>query len=306
MSDAATATDPTTGASWQTRVLCLFLRLAKRRRWTTAAAGERTLARAKGDPTPPRSLTRHREVTTRTVAGFAVHRVLPRSGVRERGAVVYLHGGAYVSEIVSQHWSLVADLADATGRPVHVPIYGLAPQHGALEARALASRVVAEAAAEGPVHLLGDSAGGGLALLAAQHLRDTDGPRPVGITVMAPWVDLTMANPGIDEIEPYDPWLARPGLRPVAAAWAGDVPLEDPRLSPIHGDLAGLPPITVHVGTRDITLADSRLLRDRVRAAGGTVHLDEVPGSPHVHPLLPTPEGRRARARLLAGVGGVA
>jgi monoterpene epsilon-lactone hydrolase len=288
--------------SRRTRLLCGFLRVAKKRRWTTEAAGGRTLARPKRSADPPRSLTRHREITTRMVGRFRVHVVAPRGGVRREGAVVYLHGGAYANEIVSQHWSLVADIADHHGCAVHVPIYGLAPAHDGLEALDFATEVVADLAARGPVHLAGDSAGGGLALLTAQRLRDEGRPGPSGVTVLAPWLDLTMTNPGIDAIEPHDPWLARAGLRPVAAAWAGDLALDDPRVSPIAADLGGLPPITVYVGTRDITLADSRLLADKVRAAGGRITLHEEPGSPHVHPLLPTPEGRRARASLLEAV----
>ena len=119
---------------------------------------------------------------------------------------------------------------------------------------------------------------------------------------MAPWLDLTMGNPGIDAIERIDPWLARPALRPIARAFAGGLPLDDPRVSPINADHTGMPPITVHVGTRDITLADSRLLAERVAAAGGEITVHEAVGSPHVHPLLPTPEGRAARRSLIATV----
>lgn len=289
-----------------THLVSAFLRLTAKPKWRTAEGGHRVLAAAKGDPAPPRSLAGRG--APREVNGFVVHTVLPRGGVRAPGAVVYLHGGAYVNEIVKQHWALVADLADATGRAVHVPIYGLAPEHHGLEARDLGLAVLAGLdgddgpAGAGPVHLVGDSAGGGLALLLAQARRDAGLPPAAGVVVMAPWMDLSMSNPEVDRIEPHDPWLTRAGLRPVAAAWAGDLTLTDPRISPLFGGFAGLPPVDVFVGTRDITLCDSRRLVDGIRAAGGTASLHESVGSPHVHPLLPTREGRRARAHLLARV----
>jgi monoterpene epsilon-lactone hydrolase len=286
------------------RGVALFMRLVRRRRFATEAAGRRTLARAKGPSAPPRSLTRRFDVRRDSVAGFDVHRVGARPAA-DRPVVIYLHGGAYTSEIVAQHWSLVGHLATHTGCDVHVPIYGLSPDHHGLQALELVTGLVAGLAREGRrCYLAGDSAGGGLALLTAQAA-----PGDVaGLTLIAPWLDLTMSNPAIDAIEPHDPWLARAGLRPLAAAWADGLPLDDPRLSPIYGDLTGLPPLQVLVGTRDITLADCRALRDRLPATTPLTYHEE-PGALHDYPLLPVPEaraGRRAivdhiRATLAAG-----
>ncbi len=293
--------------SLTTRAVCRVFALTLKRRWATEEIGRRKLLSAKTSPEPPARLAER--VRSRSVNGFAVHRVLPEGGIRSSGAVVYLHGGGYVSEIVAQHWSLIADLADATGRPVEVPVYGLAPQHDGLSARELGLTVLAELDREfgtrsstGPIHLVGDSAGGGLALLLAQARRDLGAAAATGVVLMAPWLDLSMANPEVDALEPYDPWLSRAGLRPVAAAWAGGLALTDPRISPLFGSMVDLPPVEVFVGTRDITLCDARVLIDTIRAAGGSAGLHEAVGAPHVHPLLPIPEGRRARARLLATV----
>ncbi len=293
--------------SLTTRLLCAGLQRTKKRKWATTEAGLRLLLASKGRTTPPGAVLRGRRVASRVVGGFAVHRIEPRGGVRRPGAIAWFHGGGFVSTIAPQHWALAAELADAGGRAVHVPLYGLAPQHTALEAIEFGLAVVADLdagdAADGPLHLAGDSAGGGLALLLAQHLRDRGGRRPSGLSVVAPWLDLAMANPQVDALEPHDPWLSRAGLRPVADVWAGGLPLTDPRISPIHASLADLPPIEAHVGSRDITAPDTRLLVKKVLAtAGGQARLHEAIGSPHVHPLLPTPEGRAARRTLVAGL----
>ncbi|KHD75784.1 alpha/beta hydrolase [Actinoplanes utahensis] len=283
-------------ASWQMGVVAAFVRLVYRRRFLSEAAGLRTLRRSKGASAPPKSLTRAYAVSTTREHGFDLHRVRP-SGAGTGVTVLYLHGGAYTSEIVRQHWSLIGWLAGRTGHEVVVPIYGLAPAHQGLQALDFVTAVIAAETARGRrVYLAGDSAGGGLALLAAQAVGGPAGG-VAGVTAIAPWLDLSISNPEVDLIEPHDPWLKRPGLRPIAAAWAGDVPLRDPRLSPLFGDLSALPPLQILVGTCDITLADCRLLRDRL-PAGVPLTYHEEPGAIHDYPLLPVPEARAGRSAI--------
>ena len=85
--------------------------------------------------------------------------------------------------------------------------------------------------------------------------------------------------------------------------YAGDLDLKDPRVSPIYGELRGLGPITVLVGTRDLLLHDSRRLRDLAEAEGIEVtHLHEEEDLSHVWPILPLPEARRARAAIVGSI----
>ncbi|NPC98091.1 alpha/beta hydrolase [Nocardioides sp. zg-DK7169] len=294
------------------RAVGTLMRVTRRRRFADPDGGPALLSRPKGPSQPPSSLRRTCVVETDVVEGYDVHRVRAPGTPPGAPAVVYLHGGAYVGEIVRQHWSLVADLAAAPGAgagpgvEVVVPIYGLAPEHHAEDALRLTGAVLAGLLAEGrPVHLAGDSAGAGLALALALH----HGPAPAGLlrglTLVAPWLDLRMGNPGIEAVEPHDPWLARPALHAVARSWAGVLPLTDPRVSPVLATdeaLAALPPVGLWVGTRDITLPDTRLLAERLRDAGVPVELHEEAGAIHVHPLLPVPEGRAARRVLVRHV----
>src|SRR5699024_4300223 len=111
-------------------------------------------------------------------------------------------------------WALISKLAYA-GAAVHVPLYGLAPQHTFTEAYAFLDAAYEELAggADGAADLtiMGDSAGGGLALGFAQTLRDAGKPLPRGLTLIAPWLDVACRSPRIPEIEPHDPWLAKTG-----------------------------------------------------------------------------------------------
>jgi monoterpene epsilon-lactone hydrolase len=287
-------------ASWQMKGVAAFVRVAYKRRFATEAAGRAVLAKAKGPSAPPPGIRKRCVVAHRQVNGRDVYVVRSRRAATGPSAhsIIYLHGGAYTSEIVKEHWALIAYLAEQTNQDVHVPIYGLAPQHRALEALDLVTKLITDRASTGGrCYLAGDSAGGGLALLGAQAVAADPGRPVAGLTTIAPWLDLTMSNPGIPAVERTDPWLTRAGLHPIAASWAGDVPLTDPRLSPINGPLDGLPPLQVLVGTRDITLPDCRALRDRV--APGTLRYHEEPGAIHVYPLLPVPEARAGRAAIV-------
>jgi acetyl esterase/lipase len=289
--------------SWQMHAIAAYAKLWRRpRSYRSAASAAAFLRRPKSSAAPPPRLAklRHHSISETRYGPYICYTVhspersdLPDSA----GSVLYLHGGGYVTEITVQHWSLIADIATTTGRPVHVPIYGLAPDHDATDAHAFLQEVLADHAAQGPVHLAGDSAGGGLALAVTQRWIANGGTPPVGLTLISPWLDATGTNPAIPHVAPHDPWLGVEALHHIAEVWAGPLDVADPRVSPIYGDLSTLPPIDLYVGTRDILQPDCAQLRDRAPAA--PVSYTEQPGALHVYPLLPTPEGRQARAQLL-------
>lgn len=290
--------------TWQTRVVSGAVNVLFGRRSRTYEQGMRQLASPRPETDPPRAFAPR--MSSHRVAGFMVDRVMADpAGPHDVGAaVVYLHGGAFIHGIARQHWDLVAELADATRAPVYVPRYGKAPGHTIDDVVPLLAELLDHAGTwatpdEGGlrVHLAGDSAGGNLALLMAQQHRGD--PRVRGLSLIAPALDLSLSNPTLDLVDPVDPWLSRAGLRPALAAWAGRHALDSPEVSPLYGDLTGLPPTDLYVGTRDICWPDALVLKELAPPEWDlTIH--EAAGSPHVYPLLPTPEGRAARAHLLA------
>ena len=281
-------------ASWQTSAVCVYLRATRKKRYRTAEDGLRSMAN--GFPAAPLPDEVRDRASVATLAGGEVVTVRPASGTPTgAGALVYLHGGAFVNGIQPQHWTLVAHLADTTHRVVHVARYPLAPAHDVTDAEPFLTSLHERVTAEAPLHVLGDSAGGTLALLLAQA-RAGDGT-VAGVTLIAPWLDLSLANPAVDLVEPHDPWLSRAGLRPIAAHWVAGRELTDPRVSPLYGDLGGLPPTLVLVGSRDICRPDCERLRELTPdPVDLRLHVED--GSPHDYPLLPTPEGRAARTTI--------
>ena len=286
--------------SWQMTGVGLFLRATRKRAYATPERGRRRIAAPKVEAPPPRKLAARHEVTCRTVGGYPVWTVRPPVGSGR--AAVYLHGGAYISGIAPQHWALIGRLADA-GVRVEVPLYGLAPQHTYRDAYPFVHEAYRQLAAEEPpqgIALVGDSAGGGLALGLAQELLGDAALRRV--VLLSPWLDLTLSHPQLDEVGRRDPWLSKPGLREAAAVWAGGDDPTAPRLSPGNGPLEGLPPTTVLVGTHELCLPDSTDFVTAARKAGVEADLTVVEGALHVYPLLPVPEGAEGTRQVVAAV----
>ena len=291
-------------SSLVTHLLSLGLRVVRKRPMGSVENAQEWIHEPKDDPVPPLWLTRRHWVTRREVGGFATFTVRPRDVRAPEKAVLYLHGGTYVSEISGWHGVLISRMVDA-GCRVEVPIYGLAPEHTYREAFDFLPRVYRELVQDvepARTLLAGDSAGGGLALALAQVLSEAGLPAPARLLLISPWLDLTMSNPDIREVEETDPWLNPVGILEAAKEWAGGADLTDPRLSPIHGPMTGLPPMDLYIGTRDLLWPDTRRLYDQVRRAGGEAHLFEEEGALHIHPLLPVPEGSPARARIMRTV----
>ncbi|CAM2979251.1 alpha/beta hydrolase [Prescottella defluvii] len=247
---------------------------------------------------PPSSLGRRLDVTSgASAAGWPVFTVTPR-GQEPSPRVLYLHGGAYIREITRHHWKLIGQLASA-GAAVTVPIYPLAPRGTAEHVVAGSADLAHELAADGtPVMVAGDSAGGGLALAVALALRDRGADAPAHTALISPWLDATGSHPGIAAVAPRDPWLHPGGLTVAADAYRGGLDREHPWVSPLNGDLTGLGPITLFTGTRDILNVDARRFTPLAADARLSLDVHEEPGMIHVYPLLPIPEGKKARTIL--------
>ena len=181
--------------------------------------------------------------------------------------VVAIHGGAYVGEATIFHWWTYTDMARQKGATVVVPDYTLSPV-GTAETEVprmtdFISQMIDEHGAEN-VSVLGDSAGGGLALLAAQELVRRGSTTPGRLVLLAPWLDVSMSDPrsaGVD-----DPILDVANSARYGKMWAGDLDTQDLRVSPLFGSLDGLPPTAVYSSSRDLVIIDALRLRDHVLA----------------------------------------
>lgn len=225
------------------------------------------------------------ELTTVERGGVPGETLVPPGADRDT-VLLYLHGGGYVVGSARAYHGLTGPLAAAMGARAVVPDYRLAPEHpapAALEdARAVYESLLADGVATDRLVVAGDSAGGNLALVLALALRDAGRPLPAALGLICPWTDV---RPEIDRTRPpapREPILTR-GLTSLWAGFylSGGASAADPLISPVLGDLAGLPPIVLHSCGDDLIASDATALERRAREAGTPVEHTRLAGLWH-------------------------
>jgi len=256
------------------RAARLFLRLAVKARLARAAdfaQAARALDLRLPHDAPPQGFRAER------IGGVAGEWALSGSGV----VLLYLHGGAYFAGTARSYRPITSFLA-RRGFDVFAPSYRLAPRHPFPAALEDVRAVYGELAARGsPLALAGDSAGGGLALAMMLTLRDAGSTLPVAAALFSPWTDLAVTGASAREEEASDPVFTRRLVKIAARAYLAGARADDPRASPLYGELGGLPPILIHVGEREMLRDDSLRFAARGVAAGVNVRVVAWRGVPH-------------------------
>ena len=258
-------------------------------------------------PNPPEYLRRRINLSKTECAGRSVHRISPKTN--EGAAVVlFLHGGSYIINATRPHWRFLTGLAEHAGCAVIAPDYPLAPTHYYADAYLMLTELYRQLAF-GEEHrkiiLMGDSAGGGLALGLSMMLRDEKMPPPEAIVLLSPWLDVTMSNPHIEEIDAMDPFLNVGALVRAGQSWARGANPRKPLISPIYGQLENLPPLHLFIGTKDILAADCRRFRGLCMAAKARLAYYEFEGMVHDWMLLDFKEAKMAAKQIAAIVAGI-
>lgn len=238
--------------------------------------------------------------------------------VRARGvtntdsAILYAHGGGFVACSPRTHRGLAAELSWRTGMPVFLPCYRRAPEHRfpcAVDDLLAAYKqlLVGDGIAAERIVLAGDSAGGHLALSALLAARDAGLSLPAAQVLLSPVLDLTLELSDVRDRYSPDPLMNVASARRVVALYIHGADPDDPRLTPLAADLAGLPPTLIQVGSTEMLLGDSRRLAQRLHQAGIAVGLEEWQGQVHVFQAhyRGLPEAREALDRAAQFIGDV-
>jgi acetyl esterase/lipase len=218
-----------------------------------------------------------------TLGGRPAERVTNGATERPR-AVLYLHGGGYVVGSARMYRVLAAHLSRAAGAVVFTLDYRLAPEHpypAALDDAVAAFDDLVERAGFAPdrIALVGDSAGGGLAVAAARKLTDA-GRRPGALALLSPWTD-----PGDVDGADRDFVINKAWGSACGEMYRGDADPRDPGYAPMYADLTGLPPMLIHRCTREVLVHQIARFSERARAAGvevKTVDHDRLWHSGHI------------------------
>lgn len=229
-------------------------------------------------------------ITQDVVAGVPVER-LRGPGPLRNGKLIYLHGGGYALGTAKGYRGLAARLAIATGFEVISVEYSRAPEApfplALQEAREVFLAVASRQGSAERVVVAGDSAGGGLALALAKCLRDEGSTAPAGLGLICPWLDLAKDAAG-ERANRTDPLIEVGMIRDWVVPYAGSDDVKHPLISPVHGDLAGLPPIVMHSAGDDPIAVDADLLQQRLDdngEMGGRMLHRRYPGLWHVFHL---------------------
>jgi acetyl esterase/lipase len=237
------------------------------------------------------------------VGGIGAERLTP-PGDTNGHTVLYLHGGGYCMGSLLSVRSLGANLALVSKAVVVDLDYRLAPEHpcpAAIEdALAAYDALLADGVAPEKLAIGGDSAGGGLTVATLVAIRDSGRPMPACGVGISPWLDMALTGASLDTNADTDPMVGRKLLERMAGWYAGDLPLDDPRMSPVHADLTGLPPLLLHVGEAEVLRDDVLRFAEVAKAAAVDVTCTSWPDMLHVwHMFAPRlPEANDALAEI--------
>jgi epsilon-lactone hydrolase len=202
------------------------------------------------------------------VAGISVLRVQPPQ-LHGECTLLYLHGGGYALGSAQGYRGMVAHLAAAAGMTALIPDYSRSPDARFPIALDEMGAVYAELIDTGldpkTTVIVGDSAGGGLTLALAMAIRDRGVDAPAAIGLICPWADLAI---DIDRTRRIlrDPLIVPSMTAELAPHYAGAFDPQTPGISPVYGDMSGLPPIVMHTGADDPLSVDG----DKIEAAFAT------------------------------------
>lgn len=243
------------------------------------------------------------------LAGVPVEWVGP-AAASERGLVLYLHGGAYVTGSPATHRGLTARLARAAGVQLVVPDYRLAPEHphpaAVDDAFAVYNALLLQGCPAKKIIIAGDSAGGGIAMALALRIKAAALPQPAGIVLLSPYVDMTLSGQSMQAPGQKEWLLTKSFMQAAVRHYMGQQALTQPSASPLFADLSGLAPLFIQVGTDEVLLDDSTRLALAATQKAVPVTLQIWPRLWHVWQLHggQMPEADRAIAAMADFVRG--
>lgn len=230
--------------------------------------------------------------------------VSPKGMPQDKDKVIlYLHGGAYVAGNIAYARGFAGIIAAETNRFVLAAAYRLAPENpfpAAVEDAFRAYQYLIESgySAEG-ISLVGESAGGGLIFALCLKLKEAGLPLPHALVGISPWTDLTFSGESYKRNKKKDPTLSEQALRGYAQAYAAGQE-KNPLVSPVFGDLGGMPRSLIIAGSCELLTDDAKMLADRLKEAGNACELIIEEGLWHVFVLFKIPEATIALRKIAA------
>ena len=227
----------------------------------------------------------------------------PREVRAENAVLMHMHGGAYISGGLLQCRALISPICAEAGIRTLTFSYRLAPEHpypAQLDDAYRAYQFLRQSGYPAKrIGLVGESAGGNLALELTLRLRKEGEELPGALALLSPWTDLKQAGESYQTLKDADATLNSEELMESAIAFAGsEERLSSPEISPLYASFEGFPPTLIHCGTREILLSDSEKLEEAMLRDGVDAHLVRWEGMCHVFQAFGFEESKAANHQL--------
>ncbi|HEX2578892.1 MAG TPA: alpha/beta hydrolase [Rhabdochlamydiaceae bacterium] len=223
-------------------------------------------------------------------------------GCSRENIILFFHGGGYVSGSFHSHQDLIGRLAKATSCDVLAVDYRLAPEHpfpAALQDAVAAYEFLRGQLPAQNIVFAGSSAGGGLALSLLLKLLDKKEVLPRAAICISPWVDLAMTGTTLQSNEGHD-LIHAENIRAAASIYLAGHNPKDPLASPLYGNLQGLPPLLIQVGTHEVFLDEIERFAQKAKESNVEVELQKFDEMIHTWHLFASmiPEGQKAFEKI--------
>ncbi len=235
------------------------------------------------ESTPTKEIMQHCHVEQQKQQNRTVFTITPKEGIKNDTVILYLHGGAYVAEMSQKHWEFIQAIVQDTGATVILPDYPLTPKYHYQDVFHMIVPVYTQLLQKTDsqnIIIIGDSAGGGMALALCEYLQEKQIMEPRKAILISPWLEVGLENPAIDSVQKDDKKLSKESLKIAGLAYAGgnQENLKNYLVSPLYGNVENLNNIVIYTGTYDILNPDVKELVKK----NANIVVKEYEGKSHI------------------------
>lgn len=234
----------------------------------------------------PKELSQDIIIETDQVMGRKVFTIYPQNSEKSGKVILYFHGGAYMGEATNNHWKFLEKLSKDTKSTIIMPDYPLTPKYTYKDVMKMVEEIYNEIIKKYEpenIIMMGDSAGAGITLGLAQKLSMNNIKLPSKTILISPWLDVSMSNEKIEEVQKNDKDLSKWKLDIAAFFYARDLTKENEYfVNPINGNLSKLENIVIFTGTYDILNPDCYVLQKKAKEQGVDIKIKEYETASHI------------------------
>ena len=250
---------------------------------------------------PPKNICKKYSIECNIICGQKCYSL--KKTEKPEKHIMYFHGGAYAVQAQKMHWRIIEHVLDKTHYEITFIDYPLVPEYTCRDIIAMAAEAYSllRKRNERETILMGDSAGGGLALALAQYIK-AEGihPKPEKIVLFSPWLDVSMDIDISKEQEEKDLILSKETLIIAGKRYARGYDTKDYRCSPLYGDITEIGEAALFIGTSEILHTQALQLRDKFKSYGQSIAYYEYEQMQHVWVGFPIPEAKEAMEEAIA------